>query len=68
MKDFFLGFYFIPNFKLISSSYLLYAFNFKIFLGDVGNSAQGMVKVGPPLPTYFPKTQSERIYLNVISF
>ena len=40
----------------------------KYFLGDVGNSAQGMVKVGPPLPTYFPKTQSERIYLNVISF
>ena len=40
----------------------------KYILGDVGNSAQGMVKVGPPLPTSFPKTQSERIYLNVISF
>ena len=31
MKDFFLGFYFVPNLKFILSSYLLYAFNFEIY-------------------------------------
>ena len=31
VKDFFLGFYFVPNFKLSLSSHLFYAFNFKFY-------------------------------------